>query len=119
MWHLVQFRHVLDIVPGTAVFFRFDGEHPLSPVWGHADGVVLQLHAAFDAWACALAHRCGWQSSDQASFRGLIGNALRGTTEMKAVRLVLEPILTANEWVRLVELRDRAAHAQSSEGACG
>ena len=110
MWHLLQFRRALDIVPSSAMFFRFDGEHALSPVWGHADGVVLQLHAAFDASACALAHRHTWPSSDRASFRVLGGKALHQTTEMKAARRILEPILTAAEWGRLVELRDRAAH---------
>lgn len=110
MWHLVQFRHVLDIVPPAATFFRFGDEHPFSPVWGHADGVVLQLHAAFDACACALGHRCGWQNGDRASFRELAGKTLPSNAEMEAMGRVLGPILTAHEWLRLVELRDRAAH---------
>jgi hypothetical protein len=110
MWHLLNFDRALEMVPSSAIFVRFGEEHPLAAVWGHADGIVLQLHAAFDTWACALAHRCGWQSSDQASFRELAGNALPATTEMKAVRRVLDPILTVDEWIRLVELRDRAAH---------
>ena len=111
MWHLIQFRRALDIVPSSAMFFRFDGEHALSPVWGHADGIVLQLHAAFDAWACALAHWCTWPNSDRSSFRILsTKKPPRTATEMKAVWRILHPILIAAEWRRLVELRDRAAH---------
>jgi hypothetical protein len=110
MWHLLNFDRALEMVPSSVILVRFGEEHPLAAVWGHADGIVLQLHAAFDSWACSLAHRCGWQSSDQASFGQLATSPLPRSTEMKAVRRVLDPILSADEWVRLVELRNRAAH---------
>lgn len=110
MWHLLQFDRTLQVIPPAAMFFRFGDEHPFSPVWGHADGVVLQLHAAFDAWACALEHRAEWHESDRASFRGLASKRLKRTTEMTRVRSVLDPILNAVEWQLLVSLRDRAAH---------
>jgi hypothetical protein len=56
-YHLREFERLEDALESTD-FFDFERE-PFLPVQAHADGVLVQLSAAFDAFACAVAHRRG------------------------------------------------------------
>lgn len=74
-WHRAEFER-LEGELTTLDFFDFDTERFL-PAQAHADGSLIQLAAAFDAFACAVAHRYGIDEKDpdSASFRGEWWNA--------------------------------------------
>jgi len=65
-WHGEQFKR-LEGELTTADFFDFDTERFL-PAQAHTDGVLIQLAAGFDAFACAVAHHYDLPKPDRASF---------------------------------------------------
>lgn len=66
-WHRTEFERLED-EHTTADFFRFD-EDPFVKSESHADGCLIQLAAAFDTFACAIAYNCDLPKADKASFR--------------------------------------------------
>ncbi len=78
-----------------------------APVENHADGFVVQLSAAFDAIACAVAHFYGHSDPDTASFMSCLpprkGIGRRLHVSMKAVR-------ESKDFQDLAYYRNLAAH---------
>lgn len=78
-WHHREFNRLDDeLTRGQGSSFP---RHSLDSL-GHGDGSLLQLAAAFDAFACAVAHRHGLDNPDGASFGGwsdALTNACGGT----------------------------------------
>lgn len=80
-WHKVSLGefHIAELVRLEDAhqledFYRLN-EQPFVPAEAHADGAVLQLTAAFDAFACGVAHWHGLLDADRASFAGDRWNA--------------------------------------------
>jgi hypothetical protein len=110
-YHLNQFRRVLPEVPQIVLFFRLDQDHGLAVVWAHSDGCVSQLFAAFDAYACAVAHQFGLRKTDRASFKRIAADkGLTSTPEEEAVAGAIEAVVASSQYQDLDGLRNTAGH---------
>jgi hypothetical protein len=72
---------------------------------GHGDGVFLQLSGAFDAYACAVAHRHGLDEPDLASFRARLADACEQPLAER-----IQAVAAAPEQGELTAYRNLAAH---------
>jgi hypothetical protein len=112
-YHLDELDRVLPTIPPAQVFnFQPGTEEPLLPVWAHSDGCIFQLYAAFDAFACAVAHRFGLSRPERASFKALTGDRGVGkqVPDQLAVSESVQAIIDSDEFGDLEDLRNRAAH---------
>jgi hypothetical protein len=108
-YQLSQFEGALPVVPWAALIFRMNQLPGLSPVLAHSDGCVLQLYAAFDAFACAVAHRLTLlPRDDRASFKGLRGPGI--ALDSAELADLIGAVLDAPEFEQLEDLRNLAAH---------
>ncbi len=105
-WHLAEFERLEDELTG-ADFFDFTRE-PFLPVQAHADGVLVQIAAAFDAFACAVAHRHGLPAPDRADFGGW--NERLAEAESGDLAGALREIAAQNEFEGLQLYRNLSAH---------
>jgi hypothetical protein len=103
-YHLEQFNLARKSVPDNAVFFTPDPTIA-APLWAHSDGCALQLVGAFDAFACAIAHKLHRPRSDRASMARLIPRASDGQFSS-----LVKHVQGATEFTELLELRNHAAH---------
>lgn len=106
-WHLDRLDEVArSLRPGPfdpSKAFTRDG--PYVPFVAHADGAALQLFGAFDAFACAVAHRFDLPvDQDRVSFRKLRPSGDSDLDDRMAA------IRDADEWRWIADFRHPAAH---------
>jgi hypothetical protein len=105
-YHLGEFERLESELSGWA-FFDFEGR-PFIPVQAHADATLIQLAAAFDAFACAAAHRSGLKHPDLADFdRSNEPLVKAGPPELSSA---LRAVKAAPEFAGLGLYRNLAAH---------
>lgn len=107
LYQLAQFEDLLPRLPSVFQWRREGVHHPAAPVWAPSDGAILEVYGAFDAVACAIAHRFNVPNSKRASFGGLANRLPPGTAPVRRSILV---VTGAPEWKELDELRNEAAH---------
>ena len=105
-YHLAEFERLEAELTG-ADFFDFEGA-PFVPVQAHADGVLLQLAAAFDAFACAVAHRHRFDNADKADLTGWHDRLVRGAHPDLAAAITA--VRKAPQFDELGDYRNLAAH---------
>jgi hypothetical protein len=108
LYQLAQFEELLPRLPSVFRWRREGPHHPAAPVWAPSDGAILEVYGAFDAVACAIAHRFNLPNSKRASFgRPLARRLPSGTAE---IRKSILAVVGAPEWDQLDDLRNEAAH---------
>jgi hypothetical protein len=78
-------------------------------IQNHADGCVVQLQAAFDSAACAMAHHFQLPSPDRASFARIVLSDGTTSEEASAKKLV-EGTRQSSAFLDLLYYRNLAAH---------
>jgi hypothetical protein len=105
--HLRDLRDILDGMRGQLL-----GTPLVSEYWEAgdcaADACVVQLYAAFDAFACSVAHAFGMGNPDAASFTGHVPGGR--TAESRALRDSMRAISADPAFRRLDFYRNLAAH---------
>jgi len=107
-WHRAEFERLEDELR-TADFFDFDTERFL-PAQAHADGAMLQLAAAFDAFACAVAHHHGLENPDRASFLETRWVTRLVEAAEPDLRVVIQFVVNDRNFAGLKFYRNLAAH---------
>jgi len=102
-WHRREFERAEDGYTAKD-FFRVQ----FLDAFGHSDGVFLQLAAAFDAFACAIAHKVGLSNPDKADFAS--SNALLVTKTGGDLGTLIESTAVDPGFTRLISYRNVAAH---------
>jgi len=108
LYQLAKFEGLLPDLPSVFNWRREGEHHPAAPVWAHSDGAILQVYGAFDAVACAIAHRFDLPDSKRASFGRLLAAQLPAAEA--PVRESILAVVGSTEWNELDNLRDEAAH---------
>lgn len=104
-FHLVSLRKAIGLLTPEVDWARADPPTPtLLDVYGQADGCVLQLVGAFDAWACAAAWTLGRGDPDGSSLKKL-ANAPPQEIAVQLSGVSLDP-----HYKNLLTLRHLAAH---------
>jgi hypothetical protein len=102
-WHRQEFERAEDAY-SVDDFFRVQ----FLDAFGHSDGVFLQLAAAFDAFACAIAHKVGLSQPHKADFASW--NASLATKTGGDLGNLIKSTAADSGFDRLMSYRNLAAH---------
>jgi hypothetical protein len=114
-YHLSQFERVLEMFPQIALLRPIGDQLGVSPIYAHSDGCVFQLYGAFDAFACAFAHRFGFPDAERASFARSVDKRLapqwpEDLEEADSLRDEIREVVESERFGHLEELRNLASH---------
>lgn len=105
-YHIGEFERLEDGLTWND-FVDFEGE-PFVAAQAHADAALIQVAAAFDAFACAVAHRYGVKNPDRADFAGWAKSLAAAADE--DVRVAIESVAAEKDFTDLQLYRNLAAH---------